>query len=78
MSDLPVYLPLVPPLAGAVILTATSSLYRKRRYGTARWLVSLTSLLASLALLILMVPSVPASYQLGGYGPPAGSCLRLD
>lgn len=76
--DLPVYLPLLPPLAGAVILTATSSLYRRRSYGAVRWLVSLASLLASLTFLVLMVPSVPASYQLGVYGPPAGSCLRLD
>ncbi|MDH7555749.1 MAG: complex I subunit 5 family protein [Candidatus Methanosuratincola sp.] len=78
VSDLPVYIPLLPPLAGAVILTATSSLYRRRHYGVARWLISILSLLASLLLLILLLPSMPSSWQLGAYGPPAGSCLRLD
>ncbi|MEN3006780.1 MAG: proton-conducting transporter membrane subunit [Candidatus Methanosuratincola petrocarbonis] len=78
VSDLPVYLPLLPPLAGAVFLTATSSMYKRRHYGVARWAISLLSLLASLVLLVWLLPLLPASYQLGDYGPPAGSCLRLD
>ncbi|MEJ5292615.1 MAG: proton-conducting transporter membrane subunit [Candidatus Methanosuratincola sp.] len=78
VSDLPAFLFLVPPLAGAVILTATSSLYRRRFYPAARWLVSISSLVLSMALLVWMAPPLPASYRLNGFGPPAGSYLLLD
>lgn len=78
MSMQPVFLPIVPLVLGAALLTAASFFYRARLFPVFRWLIAVASALSSIVMIILLLPYLPASFQIGVFGPPLGSVLYMD
>jgi len=68
--------PLLYPLIGAVAIIAISSLIRGKEF--LYCLIAAASLAASLAGLLQLYPTLPASFTLGGFLPPYGAQLYLD